>query len=49
MYANLEQNDIVHIHEVEEECWQALVVAQTTADFVLPGHDPQVLETWPKS
>jgi glyoxylase-like metal-dependent hydrolase (beta-lactamase superfamily II) len=47
MYMNLEMNDIVHIHEDEDECWRALEVARTTADFVLPGHDPQVLERYP--
>lgn len=47
MYGNLEHNDTVGIWENEEECRQALEIARTTADFVLPGHDPRILELYP--
>jgi len=47
MYANLEQNDVIHICERPAERWQALEIARSDADYVIPGHDPRVLECYP--
>ena len=46
-YENLEQNDVIGILTDDEQCWHALDIARTTADYVLPGHDPLVLEKYP--
>jgi glyoxylase-like metal-dependent hydrolase (beta-lactamase superfamily II) len=46
-YANLEQNDVIGIWVDDAQCWRALEIARATADFVLPGHDPLVLERYP--
>jgi glyoxylase-like metal-dependent hydrolase (beta-lactamase superfamily II) len=46
-YENLEQNDAIGIWSDDEQCWRALDIARTTADIVLPGHDPLVLERHP--
>jgi hypothetical protein len=46
-YENLEQNDVIGIWSDDEQCWRALDIARTTADIVLPGHDPLVLEKHP--
>ncbi len=42
MYANLEADDTVGIWMDEEECRRALQIARSTADIVIPGHDPRV-------
>ena len=47
MYANLEQNDPIHILDNEDEARAALQIARSSADFVIPGHDPRVLEVYP--
>ena len=47
MYANLEQDDPIHILDDEAEARAALQTARTTADLVIPGHDPRVLEVYP--
>jgi len=47
MVANLEQNDVIGIWYDDEECWNALDIARSTADIVLPGHDPRVFERYP--
>jgi glyoxylase-like metal-dependent hydrolase (beta-lactamase superfamily II) len=46
-YANLEQNDVIGIWTDDDQCWRALEIARSTADYVLPGHDPLVLEKYP--
>ena len=47
LYGNLEQNDVIGIWYHDAECWRALETARTTADFVLPGHEPLILERYP--
>lgn len=46
-YANLEHDDVIGIWVNDDQCWRALDTARTTADYVLPGHDPLVLEKYP--
>lgn len=48
MYGNLEQNDPIGIWVNDEQCWNALNIARTTADFIIPGHDPRVLKIYPE-
>ena len=47
MYANVEQNDPIGICMDEAECRQALEIARTEPDILIPGHDPRVLEKYP--
>ena len=47
MYANLEQNDVIGIWYDDQECWDALDIARSSADFAIPGHDPKVFERYP--
>ena len=47
MYGNLEHNDTIGIWVNDEQCWQALHVARTTGDILIPGHDPRVSERYP--
>lgn len=47
MYANVEQKDAIGIWMDDEECWQAIEIARTDPDILIPGHDPLVLEKYP--
>jgi N-acyl homoserine lactone hydrolase len=46
MYGNLEQDDIIAISVDDEQCRRAIEIARAKADFVVPGHDPRVLQLY---
>ncbi|NPV08718.1 MAG: MBL fold metallo-hydrolase [Anaerolineae bacterium] len=47
LYGNVEHDDIIHIHEDEEQCRRALQIAREDGDILMPGHDPLVFERYP--
>jgi glyoxylase-like metal-dependent hydrolase (beta-lactamase superfamily II) len=47
MYGNLDHDDIIAICGDEEQCWQALGLARTDVNLLIPGHDPLVLTRFP--
>lgn len=47
MYENVTRDDIVAICGDKAQCRRALAVARESADILLPGHDPALLERFP--
>lgn len=46
MYGNVEHDDTVGIWVDESQCRQALAIAQTEPDILLPGHEPRILDRY---
>ena len=46
-FGNLDQDDIIAIWMDEKQCRNALEIARTEPDLLLPGHDPLLLEKYP--
>jgi glyoxylase-like metal-dependent hydrolase (beta-lactamase superfamily II) len=47
MYGNLAHDDIVAICGDKAQCRRALEIARESADILVPGHDPAILERFP--
>ena len=47
LYANLERDIPVAVHDDLEECRRAMNKIRRAADLVLPSHDPEVMRRYP--
>jgi N-acyl homoserine lactone hydrolase len=47
LYANLERDIPVAVHDDLEECRRAMGKIRRAGDFVLPSHDPEVMQRYP--
>lgn len=47
-YQNIEEDRPIGFYQNLPECYEAMAKIRTVADYVLPNHDPAVLERWPE-
>lgn len=47
LYGNIERNHPVGLNVNVEECYLAMEKIRREADFIIPGHDPQILTRYP--